>query len=414
MVRGTSGRVRCGAPREKGRSPVLGSALLVLVVVAGCRAGEHRERPARGAGPPEAPAASSSPGRPAPLDEDARAWVRRTLGSLSLREKVAQLVSVWVSGGYAATSDPELEKTFALVERGLGGVTISIGLPYSFAAKLNALQERARVPLLVTSDFEAGPGYRLHGIYALPHVIDLGGGTEFPRPMAFGAIGDERFAFRLGRITGEEARAVGVQLDFAPVVDVNSNPANPIINTRSFGEDPEQVARLGAAFIRGARSAGLLTTAKHFPGHGDTRTDTHLELPVVPADRGRLDTLELVPFRRAIAAGVDAVMTAHVKVPAVLGPDAPPATLSRYFLTEVLRADLGFQGLVYTDALDMGAIVRRYGPGDAAVRALEAGADLLLMPADPLGAVDAVVAAVRSGRLTEARVDSSVRQLLET
>jgi beta-N-acetylhexosaminidase len=231
--------------------------------------------------------------------------------------------------------------------------------------------------------------------------------------MAFGAIGDEGWAREYGRITAVEARAVGVHLNFAPVLDVNSNPLNPIINTRSFGEDPEAVARLGAAYLAGAREGGVLTTAKHFPGHGDTKTDSHVELPVVDADRDRLEAVELVPFRRAVEAGVDAIMTAHVAVPSILGPDAPPATLSPFFLTELLREDMAFDGLVLTDALRMRAISEGYGPGEAAILALEAGADVILAPADVWVTLDAVEEAVASGRISRERLDASVRRVLE-
>jgi beta-N-acetylhexosaminidase len=324
--------------------------------------------------------------------------VERTLSSLSLREKAAQLVTVWLTGGYASTSSPEFEELAELVEvQGIGGLVISIGLPHGFAAKLNSLQARATVPLLVSSDLESGPGYRLGGVYALPTLIDMGGATEFPPAMAFGAIDEEETVFEMGRITALEARALGVHLNFAPVLDVNSNPTNPIINTRSFGEDPERVAALGAAMIRGMHAGGLMATGKHFPGHGDTSTDSHVELPIVEADRLRLDSLELVPFRRAIQAGVDAVMTAHVAVPGILGPGAPPATLSADVMTGLLRDELGFQGLLYTDALDMGAIVRGYGDAEAAVRAVQAGADVVLMPLEPVAAIEAIVAAVDSG-----------------
>jgi beta-glucosidase-like glycosyl hydrolase/CubicO group peptidase (beta-lactamase class C family) len=341
--------------------------------------------------------------------------VETTLSSLSLREAVGQLVFPWIPGSYASTSSPEFAELTEWVESdGIGGVAISIGLPHSYAAKLNELQTRARVPLLVASDFESGgPGMRLNHSYALPTLLPQGGGTSFPPTMAFGAIGEERYAREYGRITALEARSVGVHLNFAPVLDVNSNPDNPVINTRSFGEDPREVARLGAAYIQGAREGGVLTTAKHFPGHGDTRIDSHLDLPEIGADRARLDSLELVPFRRAVGEGVDAVMTAHVSVPALLGPEGPPATLSPYFLGQVLREEMGFGGLLFTDALRMGAIQGRYGGGEAAVMALQAGADVLLAPADIRESVDAVIAAVQEGRLDEGRIRESVRRILE-
>lgn len=349
-----------------------------------------------------------------PLDRGARAWVDETLASLDTRRKAGQMVFRWIPGGYAAAESEEFDRLARLVDLGVGGVSISMGLPQTYAAKLNALQRRARVPLLVTSDFESGgPGMRMGGIYALPSLLPLGGGTQLPPTMALGAVGEERFARMAGRITGREARAVGVHMTFAPVVDVNSDPDNPIINTRSFGEDPGQVGRLAAAFVEGAHDAGLLTTAKHFPGHGDTDRDSHLALPRIDADSARLDTLELPPFREAIGAGVDGVMTAHVRVPGVEGADAPPATFSSHFLQDVLRRRMGFRGLVLTDALTMDAVSEELTDGEAAVRAVEAGADVLLSPADVEAAVDGVVAAVEDGRLTEARLDASVRRILE-
>ena len=378
--------------------------LLLLAVGAAC------DGPARDSGGAE--------GSPAALyydelDGRANTWVDETLASLSLRERIAQLVVPWIPGGYASSSDASFRTLERWVtEEGIGGVVISIGSPHSYASLLNRLQNAARVPLLVTADFEnGGPGMRVNHSYALPTLLPQGGGTSFPPTMAFGAIGDPAFAHEYGRITAVEARALGVHLNFAPVLDVNSNPENPIINTRAFGEDPEAVARLGTAYIEGAREGGVLTTAKHFPGHGDTRTDSHIELPIVTADRERLEAMELVPFRRAVSAGVDAVMTAHVAVPGILGSDVP-ATLSPYFLTELLREDMEFDGLIFTDALRMGAISRGYGAGEAAVLALEAGSDVLLVPEDVSEAIDAVEVAVRTGRVARERIDRSVRLLL--
>ncbi len=364
----------------------------------------------RAPGPPTAPSPVVPPNA---LDARARQWVDETLSTLTLRQAVAQLVIPWIPGGYASASDADFEELLGWVEEGLGGVSISIGVPDAYVAKLNRLQSRALVPLLVTADFEnGGPGMRINHSYALPSLLPQGGGTSFPPTMAFGAAGDEELAFEYGRITAEEARSVGVHWLFAPVLDVNSNPDNPVINTRSFGEDPEAVGRLGAAFIRGARAGGALTTAKHFPGHGDTQTDSHIELPVIAADQDRLDRVELLPFRMAVDAGVDAVMTAHVAVPGVLG-DNRPATLSPHFMTDVLRGEMGFGGILFTDALRMGAITDGYGAGEAAVLALEAGSDVVLAP-DGIGVtVDAVTEAVESGRVSRERIDLSVRRLLE-
>jgi len=349
------------------------------------------------------------------LDAEATAWVERTLRGLSLRGLVGQLVIEWIPGGYVAPSSPDFEPLRAWIEdEGIGGVSPSIGTPHAYVAKLNALQARADVPLLVAADFEnGGPGMRLNGSFALPSMLPQGGGTDFPPTMAFGAIGDERFAYEYGRITAREARATGVHVLFSPVLDVNSNPDNPVIATRSFGGDPDLVSRLGAAFIRGAHDGRALTTGKHFPGHGDTSTDSHLGIPVVDADRRRLDSLELVPFVRAISAGVDAIMTAHVQLPAMLGPGRPPATLAPEVMRALLRDDLGFKGVVFTDAMTMRGITDMYGIGEASVRALEAGSDVILSPSSVREAIDAVVVAVDRGRLDRGRVERSVRRLLE-
>lgn len=380
--------------------------LAVLLLLTACAPTARPVLPDPGRAPLEQPGA---------LDPEGERWVEETLGSLSLREKVGQLLMPGTGGNYVAVDSPEFDRLAEWVEDlGIGGISLSIGLPHSYAAKLNALQGRAHIPLLVSSNMEAGPGERIAGSYSLPHLLAQGGGTRFPPVMALGAAGSDSLAFEMGRVTGTEARAVGVHLTFSPTLDVNSNPANPIINTRSFGEDPERVARLGTAFIRGARSAGLLATAKHFPGHGDTETDSHIDLPIITADRARMDRVELRPFRAAVEAGVDAIMTAHIAVVGVEGPDAPPATLSPYFLTRVLREEMGFEGLVITDAMEMGAITKRYGDVEALLLAIEAGADVLLKPLDVRRAVEGIVAAVERGRIPESRIDASVRRILIT
>lgn len=368
-----------------------------------------------GGGRSDAAAGPVTPGRN-PLGPDAERWVTETLASLSLRQQVAQLVIQWLPGSYASTSSEEFLEWAGWVEDDeIGGIYLSIGLPHSYAAKINELQARSTIPLLVASDFEnGGPGMRINHSYALPSLLPQGGGTSFPPTMAFGAIGDERFAREYGRITAVEAKAVGLHLNFAPVLDVNSNPENPVINTRSFGEDPAAVARLGVAFIEGSHEGGVLATAKHFPGHGDTRTDSHIGLPVVPADWERLNALELVPFRAAVDQGVDAVMTAHVVVSGVQGLDGLPATFDARIMTDLLRGDMGFAGLLFTDALVMGALSERYGTREVSVMALEAGSDVLLMPTDVTEAIDAVMAAVDAGRLEPARIRASARRVLET
>jgi beta-N-acetylhexosaminidase len=325
----------------------------------------------------------------------------RLLGSLTLRAKAAQLVMPWIAGTYAAYDAGALAEAEVWVDSlGVGGLIVSVGSPLDIAAKLNHLQTRSRLPLLVASDLEAGTAIRLVG------------GVAFPTNMGVAAGGRESDAYAMGRLTALEARAVGIHLAFAPVADVNNNPVNPIINVRSFGEDPRTVARFVGAAVRGMEEHGLLATAKHFPGHGDTETDSHLSLPAVSADWRRLDTLELLPFRAAVEAGASAIMSAHLAFPAFASGTPRPATIMPEVLTGLLRDSLGFQGLVVTDALDMGALVSAYGAGEAAVLALAAGADLLLQPAGAANAVNAIVRAVESGRITEERLDRSVRRVL--
>jgi beta-N-acetylhexosaminidase len=354
-----------------------------------------------------------SPGALTPLSTQDSAWIETTIASLTPRERVAQLVMPWVPGEYAAVGSPEYEQVRGWVEDDkVGGLILSMGLPHSYAAKLNHMQRLARVPLLIASDMENGTGMRLGGSYALPSMLPQGGGTVFPPVMALGATGSDELAYQLGKVLGAEARAVGVHMTFGPVLDVNANPLNPIINTRSFGEDPALVSRMAAAYIRGAREEGLMTTGKHFPGHGDTETDSHIGLPIIRSDRKHLDAVDLPPFRSAVGSGIDAIMTAHIAVTGVLGDSAPPATLSRYFMTDVLRDEMKFNGLLVTDAMTMGGVANRYGATVPLVLAVEAGADILLMPRNVTEAINTILQAVESGRITQSRIDQSVRRVL--
>src|SRR5690606_12440543 len=274
------------------------------------------------------------------------------------------------------------------------------------AVKLNMLQQMADVPLLVTADMEHGPGQVLNAGTILPYGLENGGGTRFPPLMGLGAAGEERYAYELGRVTALEGRAAGVHITFSPVVDVNNNPSNPIINTRSYGADPALVSRLATAHVRGIQEHGMLATAKHFPGHGDTGTDSHVDLPLITVDKARVDAVELPLYRAVFKADVAAVMSAHIAFPVLTG-DTVPATLNPRLLSGLLRDELGFDGIVFTDALDMGAIVDGWGSGQSAVMALQAGADVLLqmLPNDVPVVIDAVVDAVERGILTEARID---------
>lgn len=332
----------------------------------------------------------------APVDQ---AWVERTLASLSTREKAGQLILAWISGRWPDEGETARAATWVQRDR-IGGFIISNGTAPGLAAKMNALQGRARVPLLMVTDLESGPGMRLRG-----------SGTEFPPVMGLAATGSDSLAFGVGRVIGEEGRAVGFHLTLSPVLDVNSNPRNPIINTRSFGEDPASVGRFAADYVRGVHAGGLLAMGKHFPGHGDTHADSHMELPSVDQDRARLDAVDLPPFRLAIAAGVDGMLVGHIALPRVAGDDVP-ASISPKITGSILRGEMGFRGLVSTDAFNMRGLTRRFGQGDAAIRAIQSGADILLQPEDIPGVLNAVEAAVRDGRISQARLDESVRRVL--
>jgi beta-N-acetylhexosaminidase len=332
---------------------------------------------------------------------------------MSVEEKVGQLLMPWVLGDFAPEGSASRERALRyLREQHVGGVIMSVGSPVEVAAKINDLQRHAKHPLLVAADLETGAGFRMAGIVYVPGPIELGGATNFPSLMALGAAGDTALAYEMGRITAVEARAVGIHVPFAPVLDVNNNPANPIINVRSFGEDPVRVGELGRAFVRGVQEHGAIATGKHFPGHGDTGTDSHLELPTISVSRERMDSVELRPFREAIAAGMGGIMTAHITIPSLNGGSGDAATLSPRVLTGLLREEMGFRGIVFTDAMDMRAISGRLGSGEAAVRALLAGADVILMPASVEQAAEGLLRAVRSGRVSPERLDASVLRLL--
>ena len=357
--------------------------------------------------------AKEKPSTSVHLDREGERWAEKTLRKLTLEEKVGQLFMIWAHAEFLNVNSPEYLElredihkyhlgAFALTVREEGGFLYR-NQPYEAAALLNRLQEDSALPLLVAADFERGVSMRLFGT------------TVFPHAMAFGAAGRLDHAEAFGRITAQEARAIGVHWNFFPVADVNSNPDNPIINTRSFGGDPQQVSDLVAAYIRGAHAGGMLTTAKHFPGHGDTATDSHLGVAQVTGDLQRLRSVELPPFRQAIEAGVDAVMVAHVTVPALEPDPARVASTSSAIIDGLLKQQLGFKGLVVTDALDMAGVTRLYANdiGRAAVEAFKAGNDQLLIPADLDASYRAILEATRKGEIPLRRVDESVLKILK-
>ena len=358
------------------------------------------------------PVRSSPKKAAAPVLTSEQAIAARWMKSITLREKIAQLVVIGFSGHPMNTRTREYRKFVRLVaQEHVGGLilvnvsngrTVAKADPLEAASFINRMQRLAKVPLLVAADFERGASMRVDAT------------TIFPHAMAFAASRDPGEARLEGEITAREARALGVEWLLFPDADINNNPDNPIINIRSYGEDPADVSAFVSAFIEGAHSvpkARVLTTAKHFPGHGDTATDTHLNLATINADKPRLQQIEWAPFRAAIQSGADSIMTAHIAVPA-LDDLGLPATLSPKILTGVLREELGFKGIVITDALEMGGIVQGFPGGDAAVRALQAGADVLLMPPDGEVAINAIAAAVKSGRISQKRIDESVMRIL--
>ena len=339
-------------------------------------------------------------------------WVDSTFLTLSPRAKAAQLVHVWLLGDYESSTDSAFAETARWVrEDGIGGILMSVGSPIEVAAKLNALQAMARVPLLVGCDVEPSIG-RLEGGVFIPSMLRGGSATLLPTNMAIGATGDTTLAYQAGLITGRESRAIGIHLAYAPVADVNNNAANPVINVRSFGEDPQSVSELVAAFTRGVQDGGALATVKHFPGHGDTETDSHNALPVVQLSHARLDSVELRPFRAAINVGVAAVMSAHISNPTWMG-DAIPATLQRRVLQDELRDSLHFRGLTITDALTMQGVARMFTQQDIAIRSVRAGAEVLLKPADVSPTVAALTSEASHDAAFAALLDAAVRKNLE-
>lgn len=328
-------------------------------------------------------------------------WIESTLPRLTLEEKIGQMIMSRAYGYYYSAGSDEYRRLEHIVkEHKFGGLIFFQGDVYETAMMINRMQELAEIPLLIASDFEWGPAMRIRRA------------TRFPEAMALGATRDTLLAHKMGKVIAEESRAIGVHQDFAPVVDVNINPENPVINTRSFGEDPKLVADMAGAFTSGLQSGGVLATAKHFPGHGDTQMDSHLDLPVINASRGRIDSVELFPYRQLFRRGIGSVMIAHLEVPA-FEPKPLPSTLSSNIVSGLLQRELQYNGLIVTDAMDMGAVVNKFGSDSSAVFAVEAGADVLLILPDEDGAVDALGNAVKSGRISEERINRSVRKILE-
>ena len=376
------------------------TVLFLFTAVLASTAAEHYQKPG-----------------PVRLTDEGRRWVEHTLKALSLEEKVGQMLNIRYFTDFQ-NFDSDAYKQFRdqMQKYHIGSIVLTVHVdgpvllknpPLEVAAVANQLQRDSRLPLLIAADFERGLASRVSFVPA------------FPDAMAFGAIGSTDVAEKFGAITAEESRAIGIQWNLFPVADVNSNPENPIINTRSFGEDPVAVGNLVAAFIKGSREHGMLTAAKHFPGHGDTGTDSHLGVARVQGDLAHIQAVELPPFKQAIEAGVDSILTAHVAIPALEPDPNKVATISHNVITNVLEKQLGFKGVVITDALEMRGLTALYPPGQgsatarAAVDAVKAGDDVILWPTDLDGAFHGIVEAVKKGEIPESRIDNSVRKVLE-
>jgi beta-N-acetylhexosaminidase len=353
-------------------------------------------------------------------------WANKELKHMSLDEKIGQLICVGINATFLnQDSDAFKALSHQVQDNHIGGMILFRGAVYESVVLVNRMQQLAHYPLLISADLEAGSGMRFDDTVNLPWN------------MAVGATNNPDYARRQGALTAREARALGVQQIYAPVADINNNAANPVINVRSYGEDPTAVGKFVAAFIEGVQSEGVIATAKHFPGHGDTATDSHRGLPEINVSRERLNAVELVPFRAAVNSGVGSVMTGHIGIPQVdptavnplprdikLKPTdtdeggeivvekgTMPTTLSPV-INLILRRDLGFDGLIVTDAMSMSGLTLYFTQEEASVRALEAGADLLLKPADPDAAFRGVREAVLKGRMKEQRIDDSARRVL--
>lgn len=335
------------------------------------------------------------------LNNDSEAFADSLLRNASLREKIGQLFFVPVQGEFLTQDNPAFKELTDLVTREhIGGIIFMRGDIYGQAMLTNKLQQITDIPLWISQDMEYGAAMRIRQT------------TRFTPAMGVAATGDKRNAYMMGKITALEAKALGVHQIYAPVLDVNNNPENPVINVRSFSADPEIVAEFGTAFMQGVHSENLISTAKHFPGHGDTDTDSHNELPVLDLEYSRLDSIELIPFKAAIESGINSIMSAHISFPQISAHPELPGTLDSTIIGGILRDSLNFKGLVVTDGLEMRGITSKFSPGRAVVRALNAGADIMLISPDIYTAINEVVAAVQKGEISEERINESYRKII--
>jgi beta-glucosidase-like glycosyl hydrolase len=372
-------------------------AIIILSLLsAACTAAPRPKSPQKHQAAPVLPVPAADPLKA--LDAKGTKWVDSVFSKLSADERIGQLFMVAAYSGGPAANGPAIEKLIRAHQ--IGGLIFMQGGPARQALQTNKYQKMAQVPLLLAMDAEWGLGMRLDSIINLP------------RQSMLGATNDSALAYKLGTLIAFQCKRLGVHVDFAPVVDVNNNPMNPVINARSFGEDKERVARLGIAYMRGLQDHGIMACAKHFPGHGDVSVDSHLDLPVISKSRAGLDTLELYPFRRLTKAGVQSMMVAHLSVPALETANRVPTTLSKNTITNLLRKDLGFEGLVFTDAMDMKGVAKYYQPGEADAKAIEAGNDVLVFSQDVPAGTAAIKASISAGRVSQTDIDRRVKRIL--
>ncbi|MCU7524106.1 MAG: serine hydrolase [Ignavibacteria bacterium] len=328
-------------------------------------------------------------------------WVENNLNHMTLYEKCAQMVMPWVEAEFMNEDDPKYKRLVHLVrDLKVGGIIFFEGDIINQVLLTNKLQKLSEVPLLVSADYERGVGMRLKDA------------VEFPYNMAIGAADDTTLTYMMGKIVGQETRSIGVQQNYAPMVDINNHAKNPIINIRSYSEDKDIIDRHMLAFMRGMDEENVLTTAKHFPGHGATDLDSHKDLPLLSQSKSSFEKNDLVPFEKAITAGVKSVMVGHLEVPAYEPKRGLPATLSKNIITNLLKNQLGFQGLVITDAMNMHGVTKHFKTGPATLKAVQAGNDIILFPPDEAAAISAIYNAVETGKISESRIDYSVRKIL--
>ncbi len=367
--------------------------VLAAVVAAGltaCQSGPSSDKPASPAGAPRTVTAA-----------EAQAWAQKTLGTLSLERKAAQMICAEIRGEFISLDDPRYQGWLGLVrDQGIGAVVLYGGTPHDTAALLNRLQKAAALPLLVSADFEGGPGQQLIGA------------TEFPANMALSAIGSEETSYALGKAGAAEGRAVGIHLTYSPVVDIQTDPNNPVLSVRSFGGDLDLLGRMAGAYIRGYQENGMLATAKHFPGRGEVTLIAGTEYTVNTKPADRVEAEDFLAFKKAIDAGVAYVMSEHISIPSVTGGSDLPASVEKKLATDWLKGKLGFQGILTTDDMWYEKVVKRFGAVESCLLAVEAGHDAILKPADPVATIRGLVDAVKSGRIPEARIDASVLKIL--